>query len=222
MKCAGSKPAYIRLAKEYLRIQRNPLPFVTLRPLEHNLLEWHFILEGIPESPFAGGYYHGKLEFPAEYPYKPPSIHMITPNGRFEPGKICLSASSFHQKDWHPFWDVATIACALASFMLSDEPTTGSIQTLDKDKRLLAECSTDFNSKNPIFREVFPEFCKSENNKESNPVLVHPPSRETHKNEKSYVEQGLKELGETTTAGQWWIWVIFFMILAKILEKYSS
>jgi len=31
-----------------------------------------------------GGYYHGKLVFPKEFPFKPPSIYMITPNGRFK------------------------------------------------------------------------------------------------------------------------------------------
>lgn len=31
-----------------------------------------------------GGYYHGKLVFPREFPFKPPSIYMITPNGRFK------------------------------------------------------------------------------------------------------------------------------------------
>jgi len=30
-----------------------------------------------------GGYYHGKLVFPREFPFKPPSIYMITPSGRF-------------------------------------------------------------------------------------------------------------------------------------------
>jgi ubiquitin-protein ligase len=30
-----------------------------------------------------GGYYHGVLLFPPEYPMKPPGIMMITPNGRF-------------------------------------------------------------------------------------------------------------------------------------------
>ena len=32
----------------------------------------------------SGGYYHGKLVFPKEFPFKPPKIIMITPNGRFK------------------------------------------------------------------------------------------------------------------------------------------
>ena len=31
-----------------------------------------------------GGYYHGKLVFPKDFPFKPPRIFMITPNGRFK------------------------------------------------------------------------------------------------------------------------------------------
>jgi ubiquitin-conjugating enzyme E2 J2 len=38
--------------------------------------------------------YHGKIKFPEEYPFKPPGISMITPNGRFATNKkICMSMS---------------------------------------------------------------------------------------------------------------------------------
>ena len=33
---------------------------------------------------YLGGYYHGKLVFPKDFPFKPPRIFMITPNGRFK------------------------------------------------------------------------------------------------------------------------------------------
>ena len=33
---------------------------------------------------YIGGYYHGKLVFPKDFPFKPPRIFMITPNGRFK------------------------------------------------------------------------------------------------------------------------------------------
>ena len=47
-----------------------------------NILEWHFVISGPKDSPYEGGQYHGKLVFPSEYPYKPPAIMMLTPNGR--------------------------------------------------------------------------------------------------------------------------------------------
>merc|ERR1712227_699048 len=74
--------------------------------------------------------YHGKLVFPVEFPFKPPSIYMITPNGRFKTDtRLCLSISDYHPDTWNPAWSVATILTGLLSFMLEKNPTLGSIET---------------------------------------------------------------------------------------------
>lgn len=73
-----------RLRKEYRDLLSKPVDNIRACPRETNLLEWHYVVEGPKGSPFEGGYYHGTLVFPAQYPYKPPSIQMITPNGRFK------------------------------------------------------------------------------------------------------------------------------------------
>jgi ubiquitin-protein ligase len=45
-----------------------------------------------------------------EYPFKPPSIRMLTPSGRFEPNqRICLSMSDFHPETWNCMWSVSSI-----------------------------------------------------------------------------------------------------------------
>lgn len=46
----------------------------TLTPYEsiHNVT--HLQQRGPPDTPFAGGEYHGVLLFPSEYPFKPPGI----------------------------------------------------------------------------------------------------------------------------------------------------
>ena len=70
---------------------------------------------------YAGGYYHGKLLFPRDYPFKPPRIIMITPNGRFKTNtRLCLSISDFHPDTWNPAWSVATILTGLLSFMVRE------------------------------------------------------------------------------------------------------
>ncbi len=43
----------------------------------------HYVVLGPSGTPYENGCYHGKLCFPSEYPFKPPSIYMLTPNGRF-------------------------------------------------------------------------------------------------------------------------------------------
>jgi ubiquitin-conjugating enzyme E2 J2 len=93
----ATKGAHKRLLKEYAAIQQSSLPFIIAKPNEKNILEWHYVISGPPDSPYHNGEYHGKLVFPSQYPFAPPSIYMITPNGRFKPStKLCLSMSDFH------------------------------------------------------------------------------------------------------------------------------
>jgi len=154
----ATKGAYKRLTKEYINIQKSPPAYLFARPLETNILEWHYVLKGPPETPYFGGEYHGKLVFPADYPFKPPSIRMITPNGRFQVNtRLCLSMSDFHPGTWNPSWSVSTILNGLLSFMSQDESTTGSINTSRYERALLALRSHAYNISNPQFKEIFPE-----------------------------------------------------------------
>lgn len=84
----------------------NITALVTLYPISallrrRDILEWYFLIEGPPDSVYAGGWFVGRLRFPPEYPFKPPGIMMLTPNGRFKTGtRICLSMSDFHPETW--------------------------------------------------------------------------------------------------------------------------
>jgi len=155
----ASKTAQKRLAKEYFAMQQEPPPFVWAVPDEKNILTWNYIIRGPPDSPYAGGEYHGVILFPSEYPFKPPGIKMITPSGRFQPDKkICFSMSDFHPGSWNPAWSVATILTGLLSFMLSDEMTTGSVTTTEADKRAYASRSHSWNIVQKKFKEAFPDY----------------------------------------------------------------
>lgn len=92
-----AKSAAHRLKIELKRFNDDPTPLFLARPIESNVMEWRFVMAGAPGTPYHGGMYHGKLVFPTEYPWKPPSIYMITPSGRFKTNtRICLSISDFH------------------------------------------------------------------------------------------------------------------------------
>jgi ubiquitin-conjugating enzyme E2 J2 len=89
---------------------------------------------------------------------KPPSIYMLTPNGRFQTDtRLCLSMSDFHPETWNPLWSVSTILMGLYAFMLESSPTAGSIETSDAFKRRCARESWEFNTRHKLFRELFPE-----------------------------------------------------------------
>ncbi|KAJ7280583.1 ubiquitin-conjugating enzyme/RWD-like protein [Mycena rebaudengoi] len=103
----ASKAAYKRL---YVSVQKEPPPFVWAAPDEMNILTCASAFRGPSDTPFAGGEYHGMLQFPPEYPFKPPGIKMFAPSGRFHPDKkICFSMSDFHPGTWNPAWSVATM-----------------------------------------------------------------------------------------------------------------
>jgi hypothetical protein len=102
---AAAPPGGARAAPAH-RTQE-PVPHITAHPLPNNLLEWHFVLEGAADSEYAGGVYHGRLVFPAQYPFKPPSISLYTPTGRFAINtKLCLSITDYHPESWNPMWSV--------------------------------------------------------------------------------------------------------------------
>ncbi|GIY72636.1 ubiquitin-conjugating enzyme E2 J2 [Caerostris darwini] len=159
-----------RLQQDYLGIIKDPMPYVKAHPLSSNILEWHFAVIGPENTPYEGGIYHGKLLFPSEYPFKPPSISMITPNGRFLCNtRLCLSISDYHPDRWNPAWSVSGLLTFFFSFMLENLITSGSVETTDLEKRTLALCSSEFNLRDPIFCHVFPDLVnvikkKMENN----------------------------------------------------------
>lgn len=134
------------------------MPYIEAVPSEANILEWHYVLTGPPDTPYAGGEYHGTLVFPADYPFKPPAIRMITPSGRFLTNqRLCLSISDYHPKSWNPAWSVSTILTGLLSFMVSDEHTAGSTTSTTADKRIYAQKSHEWNAKrNDKYKEHFP------------------------------------------------------------------
>ncbi|KAG7397019.1 Ubiquitin-conjugating enzyme E2 J2 [Phytophthora boehmeriae] len=152
-----------RLRKEYLALQRNPVENIRAAPLEKNILEWHYVITGTEGTPYEGGFYHGKLKFPPEYPMKPPSVLMLTPNGRFDVNRrICLSMSDFHPETWNPLWAVGSILTGLYSFMLEDKITTGSIETTEEEKRAFAAASLKNNCTDKNFRTLFPDLVELE------------------------------------------------------------
>uniref|UniRef100_A0A7S1V7Z1 E2 ubiquitin-conjugating enzyme n=1 Tax=Grammatophora oceanica TaxID=210454 RepID=A0A7S1V7Z1_9STRA len=150
-----------RLAKELRSLQKDPIkePVIKAVPNEANILEWHYVVEGSKGTPYEGGFYHGKLLFPKEYPFKAPGIMMCTPSGRFHTNRrLCLSMSDYHPESWNPLWSVGTILQGLVSFMLDSQPTLGSIVTSKSEKRRLARQSLRHNVKDPMFRKLFPEY----------------------------------------------------------------
>ncbi|GFR40410.1 hypothetical protein Agub_g984 [Astrephomene gubernaculifera] len=122
-------PAVKRIMQEIKEIKQDTSGDILAEALETDIFEWHFVIRGPRDTEFEGGIYHGRILLPADYPFKPPSFMMLTPNGRFETNvKICLSISSHHPEHWQPSWSVRTALTALIAFMPS--PGAGALGAL--------------------------------------------------------------------------------------------
>ncbi|KAB1268735.1 Ubiquitin-conjugating enzyme E2 J2 [Camelus dromedarius] len=122
-----------RLKQDYLRIKKDPVPYICAEPLPSNILEWHYVVRG-----------------PEMTPYEEQHIPV-------DDKRLCLSITDFHPDTWNPAWSVSTILTGLLSFMVEKGPTLGSIETSDFMKRQLAAQSLVFNLKDKVFCELFPE-----------------------------------------------------------------
>ncbi|XVF28215.1 hypothetical protein REPUB_Repub15cG0010200 [Reevesia pubescens] len=133
-------PAVKRILQEVKEMQSNPSDDFMSLPLEENIFEWQFAIKGPRDSEFEGGIYHGRIQLPAEYPFKPPSFMLLTPNGRFETQtKICLSISNHHPEHWQPSWSVRTALVALIAFMpTSPNGALGSLDYKKEERQALA------------------------------------------------------------------------------------
>ncbi|KAF8232371.1 UBC-like protein [Tricholoma matsutake] len=142
-----------RIMQEAKELANDPCTDYTAAPLEDDIFEWHCTLRGPAGTDFEGGLYHFRILLPAEYPFRPPSIMMITPNGRFELNtKICISFTSYHEELWQPAWGVrtgklfASILGLQGFFPLKGQAAVGvgSIETSSAERKRLAALSREW------------------------------------------------------------------------------
>jgi ubiquitin-conjugating enzyme E2 D/E len=75
-------------------LEKEPLDFVLdIELVQDDIFKWSCTLQGPNESPYAGGRFILRLEFPAQYPFKPPKLVFGTkvyhPSVMLETGEIC-------------------------------------------------------------------------------------------------------------------------------------
>lgn len=139
----SKSPTIKRILKEAAELSAHPDPALHAAPLESNLFEWHFTLQGPPSTPYSAGVYHGRIVLPPTYPLRPPSFRFLTPSGRFEVNReICLSISGHHEETWQPAWGIRTALWALRAFMEGDaRGQVGGMEMPEKERARLAEAS---------------------------------------------------------------------------------
>ena len=49
---ANKSPAFIRLKKDYRSLKRDPEPYILAEPDPQNILNWHYVITGPPDTPY--------------------------------------------------------------------------------------------------------------------------------------------------------------------------
>jgi len=137
-----------RIMQEARELANDPSTEYSAAPLEDDIFEWHCTLRGPAGTDFEGGLYHFRIRLPAEYPFRPPSIMLLTPNGRFELNtKICISFTNYHEELWQPAWGVRTAIIGLQGFFpLKGQAAVGvgALEVPTSERKRLAVLSRDW------------------------------------------------------------------------------
>ena len=107
-----------RLIKDVKDIIKNPLNENGIYYIhdELDMMKGYALIIGPSETPYFGGYYFFKIEYPKDYPHSPPLVTYCTngKNIRFNPnlykcGKVCISLLNTWRGD--QWTSCQTISC---------------------------------------------------------------------------------------------------------------
>lgn len=120
-----------RLAKDVRDIMRNPLDEHGIYYFhnEEDMLKGQALIVGPKDTPYENGYYFFELEFPSDYPHRPPTVTYCTNDGmtRFNPnlyksGKVCISVlNTWRGEQWTGCQTISSVLLALCT-ILNDKP----------------------------------------------------------------------------------------------------
>jgi len=112
-----------RIAREYKELLEDPPTNCSAGPTnENNMFEWDASIIGPEDSPYHGGIFYLKINFPTSYPFKAPKIQFTTkiyhPN--ISPsGSICLDIL---KEKWSPALTVTKVLLSISSLLTEPNP----------------------------------------------------------------------------------------------------
>ncbi|PVG02243.1 UBC-like protein [Serendipita vermifera] len=137
-----------RILREARQLQEDPATEFVGGPLEDNLFDWHCTLRGPKDTEFEGGLYHVRITLPPTYPFRPPSLRVLTPSGRFEVDTpICISFTNYHEELWQPAWGIRTAIIGLQGFFSqsgSHALGVGALNAPVQERKRLATLSREW------------------------------------------------------------------------------
>lgn len=124
-----------RIQKELIEFNDDPPSNCSAGPSGEDLFHWTASILGPEDSPYAGGLFFLNINFPADYPFKPPKISFETKIYHCNissNGAICLDIL---KNNWSPALTVSKVLLSISSLLTDpnpDDPLVPAIANLLK------------------------------------------------------------------------------------------
>jgi ubiquitin-protein ligase len=136
---SSSSAAMRRVMKEYREFTNNPVPGWSVFVSADNAMKWKAFLTDAG-SPYEGGTWLLTIDFPSDYPFKPPRVRFVTPIYHCNisnDGNLCLDIL---KNMWNPALTVLKVMLAISSLLADPnamDPLDAFKGQLYKDNRAL-------------------------------------------------------------------------------------
>ena len=122
-----------RLKKEYVDLQKSPLENTSAGPVcDSDFFTWKASLVGPEGSPYEGGIFFLNIQFPVDYPFKPPRLQFTTkiyhPNINSN-GGICVDTI---KENWSPALTISRVLLSLSSLLDDPNPSDPLVPEIAK------------------------------------------------------------------------------------------
>tara|TARA_Y100000816_G_scaffold64863_1_gene43073 strand:+ start:4550 stop:5008 length:459 start_codon:yes stop_codon:yes gene_type:complete len=133
-----------RLKKEMQELLKNPPSNCSAGLItDDDFYIWQATILGPSESVYEGGIFNLKIEFPQDYPFKPPKVQFVTPIYHCNissNGNICLDIL---KDQWSPALTISKVLLSICSLMDDPNPNDPLVTEIAdlfiKNKRLFRE-----------------------------------------------------------------------------------
>eukprot|EP00005_Dracoamoeba_jomungandri_P004207 CAMPEP_0174258768 /NCGR_PEP_ID=MMETSP0439-20130205/7705_1 /TAXON_ID=0 /ORGANISM="Stereomyxa ramosa, Strain Chinc5" /LENGTH=147 /DNA_ID=CAMNT_0015342399 /DNA_START=61 /DNA_END=504 /DNA_ORIENTATION=- len=111
-----------RINKELQDLQRDPPASCSAGPVGDDMFHWSATIMGPSESPYQGGVFFLNINFPTDYPFKPPKVQFTSkiyhPNVNSN-GSICLDIL---KEQWSPALTISKVLLSICSLLTDPNP----------------------------------------------------------------------------------------------------
>ncbi|XP_046359403.1 ubiquitin-conjugating enzyme E2 D4-like [Haliotis cracherodii] len=112
-----------RIKKELLDFEKDPPAGCSAGAEDGtDLYRWQAVIQGPEDSPYDGGVFSLSIQFPTDYPFKPPKLAFLTkiyhPNINSN-GSICLDIL---RSQWSPALTVSKVLLSIISLLTDPNP----------------------------------------------------------------------------------------------------